>query len=241
MQKVSSDFVFLSIVIPAFNEEKKIHDDLTQIYDYFSKQDYIFEVIVVDDGSRDKTCELAKSFETRFQNLKCIHYAQNRGKGYALKEGILQAKGEFVLFADAGTCVPFQEVEKGLSLLLDGYDAAFGSRALAGSLVIRSQPLYRRLGAWMFGLVIRWFMGIDWIKDTQCGFKIFRLQAAKKIFKKNRINGFMFDVETIWNARKMGFRTVEFPVIWKNDPDTKFNPLTGSVRNLIELVKIKWQ
>ncbi|MBN1272848.1 MAG: glycosyltransferase family 2 protein [Candidatus Aminicenantes bacterium] len=241
MQRSFSDNIFLSVVVPVFNEENKIDKDLVQIYDYFNKQDYTFEVIVVDDGSEDKTCKLLKSWEAKYQNFKCLHYTQNKGKGFAVREGMLKAKGDFSLFIDAGSCVPLEETEKGISLLLDGGDAAFGSRASAGSKIIQKQPLYRRMGAWLFALTVKWFMGVDGIKDTQCGFKMFKRHAAHQIFKRNKTEGFMFDIETILNARKMGLQVMEFPITWKNDPDTRFRFLSGSLRNLRELLKIKFR
>jgi dolichyl-phosphate beta-glucosyltransferase len=231
---------YLSVVIPAYNEEKKIAQDLALVYEYLAPQTYEYEVLVVDDGSKDKTHEIAKSLEPQYKNLRNIRYEQNRGKGYAVKTGVLQAKGDHILFADAGTCVPCRDVEKGLQLLQNGYDVALGSRALEESRVLLKQPKYRRVGSRIFGYVVRWIMGVNPIRDTQCGFKVFKREAAHTIFCRNRIDGFMFDTETILNAKKMGFRLKEFPVTWKNDPDTRYNPVWGSVRNFKELWKIKF-
>ena len=231
--------LLLSIVIPAFNEEKKIECDLAIVYEYLAQQSYNYEVLVVDDGSKDKTYEIVKSLEPRYENLRGIRYEKNRGKGYAVKTGMLQAKGEYVLFSDAGTCVPYQDVEKGLFLLQNGYDVALGSRALEGSNVLQKQPKYRQIGSQVFGFIVRFVMGVNPIQDTQCGFKLFKKNAAKSIFIKNQINGFMFDTETILNAKKMGFKLKEFPVTWMNDPDTRYDPFWGSIRNFVELAKIK--
>lgn len=230
---------YLSLVIPAYNEEKKIASDLDAVYHYLKKQPYKHEVLVVDDGSLDKTHEIVKSFEQKYKTLRCIRYNQNRGKGYAVKTGVLQAKGEYILFVDAGSCVPYKDVEKGLKLLYSGYDVALGSRALIKSEILQKQPRYRRIGSQIFGFIVRWFMGVNPIQDTQCGFKVFKQEAAYAIFRKNRIDGFMFDTETILNAKRMSFRLKEFPVTWRNDPDTRFNPILGSIRNFKELWKIK--
>lgn len=241
MQDVKGDKIFLSIIIPAYNEEKKIAKDLACINDYVSKQFYDYEVIVVDDGSKDKTHEIVKALEAQYHNLRCIHYDQNQGKGYAVKTGILQARGEHILFVDSGNCVPYKDLEKGLQLLQADFDIAVGSRALDESKIIKRQPKYRRIGAKVFGFIVHFIMGAKLIKDTQCGFKVFKRKASQDIFSKNQIDGFMFDLETIINAEKMGFKIKEFPVSWRNDPDTKFNPFWGSIRNLWELFLIKFQ
>lgn len=240
MNKMLHKDIFLSVIIPAYNEEEKIERDLELVYEYLGKQRYNYEVLVVDDGSKDKTCEIVKSLEPKYKSLYGICYKQNRGKGYAVKRGILEARGEYILFADAGSCVPYKEVEKGFRVLEDGYDVALGSRALAESQILQKQPKYRQIGSQIFGLIVRWIMGVNQIRDTQCGFKLFRREAAHAIFRKNRIDGFMFDVETILNARKIGFKLKEFSVVWKNDPDSRFNPIWGSVRNFKELSKIKF-
>lgn len=230
---------YLSIIIPAYNEEKKIEKDLALVYDYLEKQPYTYEVLVVDDGSRDKTSEIVMSLKAGYRNLSCIKYKENRGKGYAVRTGMLQAKGEYVLFADAGTCVPFEDLEKAIRLLRDSCDVAIGSRALPESQVLRKQPKYRQIGSRLFGVVVRHIMGVNPIKDTQCGFKAFKREAALAIFNRNRINGFMFDTETILNAKKMSFKIIEFPVTWRSDPDTRFNPIFGTFRNMMELLQIK--
>jgi len=230
----------LSIVIPAYNEEIKIERDLSLAYAYLATQPFKSEVIVVDDGSSDETYEIVKSLEPYYKDLRGIRYDINRGKGYAVKIGVLQARGDHILFADAGACVPYIEMKKGLCLLQNGYDVALGSRALAESQVLKKQPLYRQFGSRAFGLVMRSIIEVNPIQDTQCGFKIFKREAANAIFNRNKIDGFMFDIEIILIAKKLGYRIKEFPVTWKNDPDTRFNPIRGSIRNLKELWKIKF-
>lgn len=214
--------------------------DLALVYEFLGKQKYDYEVLVVDDGSKDKTYEIVRSLEPNYKNLRCIRYEQNRGKGYAVKTGILKTKGECILFADAGTCVPYKNVEKGLRLLEEGYDIALGSRALIESQILQKQPKYRQIGSLVFGFIVSWFMGVNPIQDTQCGFKVFKRKVAHKIFRKNRIDGFMFDIETILNAKKMNLKIKEFPVSWKDDPDTRFNPFWGSIKNIKELLIIKF-
>ena len=240
MGNLFSDSVFLSVVIPAFNEEKKIEEDLVLLFGYLNQKQFKSEVIVVDDGSRDKTFEILKNLESKYKNLRGIHYDQNRGKGYAVKTGILQSQGEYILFADAGSCVPYSDLEEGLKLLYDGFDVAIGSRALDNSEIIKKQPTYRVIGSRVFSIIVHSVMGLPHIKDTQCGFKLFKRQAADQIFSRNKIDGFMFDIETLLNAKRLGFKLKEFPISWKNDPDTRFHPFGGSFRIMKELMKIKF-
>ena len=232
--------VFLTIVIPAYNEERKIIDDLNIVYDYFEKQNYVFEVIVVDDGSADNTYKVLCLNKSDFDNLKVISYEKNKGKGYAVKVGVLEAKSKFILFADAGTCVPYEDSEKGLNLLLqDSCEIAIGSRAHGDARILLEQPRYRRMGSMAFGVIARWLMNVNPIKDTQCGFKLFKYKVAQDLFSKQKTDGFMFDIEMILNAKKQNYRIEEFPVEWSNDPDTRFNPISGSFRNMLELFKIR--
>lgn len=236
---LTSSNIFLSIIIPAYNEQNKIEQDLAILYEYLLKQNYEYEVIVVNDGSEDGTYEVVKSLYSKYRNLNCINYEINKGKGYAVKSGVLKAGGKYILFADAGTCVPYKEVEKGLNLLEDGYDVAIGSRALSESQIVKKQPTYRRIGSRIFGSFMRALMGIWKVHDTQCGFKMFKREAAYLIFNKNKIDGFMFDIETILNVKKLGLKLAEFPIAWENDPDTRFDPVWGSIKNFKELLKIK--
>jgi dolichyl-phosphate beta-glucosyltransferase len=153
---------------------------------------------------------------------------------------MLQATGRYRLFADAGLCVPYSEIEKGLALLESGADVAIGSRKLADSQVVEQQAGYRRIGSSVFGLLVRNWMGLRY-SDTQCGFKLFTAKASEQLFSAARIDGFMFDAEMLINARKFGLTVKEFPVEWRADPDSRYKPFTGSLRNLLELVRIQLQ
>lgn len=226
----------LSVVIPCFNEARKIETDIQAAFEYLSGRPYSFEVILVDDGSADGTAEMLKISP----GVRAICYQPNRGKGHAVRTGMLQASGRYRLFADAGLCVPFSEMEKGLALLEAGADVAIGSRKMAGAQVVEQQAGYRRIGSSVFGLLVRNWMGLRY-SDTQCGFKLFTAQAAERLFSAARIDGFMFDAETLINARKFGLTVKEFPVEWRADPDSRYKPFSGSLRNLIELVRIQLQ
>jgi len=223
----------ISIVIPCFNEARKVEADIRAVKEYFSSQPYSFELILVDDGSSDGTGEILK----RTSGARAICYQPNRGKGYAVRTGMLAAAGRYRLFADAGLCVPFCEIEKGLALLEAGTDVAIGSRKLEASRIAEQPAAYRQVGSRLFGWVVRNWMGLRY-SDTQCGFKLFTADAALRLFSAARIDGFMFDAETLLNARKFGLTVKEFPVEWRADHDTRYKPFTGSFRNLYELLRI---
>ena len=226
----------LSVVIPCFNEARKIEADIRAAFDYFSAQPYSFELVLVDDGSSDETPAILE----KTAGARAICYRPNRGKGHAVRTGMLKATGERRLFADAGLCVPFSEIEKGLALLDAGADVAIGSRKLAESQVVEKQAGYRQIGSSVFGFLVRNWMGLRY-SDTQCGFKLFTAQAAERLFSAARIDGFMFDAETLINARKFGLTVREFPVEWRADPDSRYKPFSGSFRNLLELARIQLQ
>ena len=226
----------LSVVIPCFNEARKIETDIRAALEYFGSRPYSFELILVDDGSSDGTAEILE----QAAGARAICYKPNRGKGHAVRAGMLQAQGRYRLFADAGLCVPFSEVERGLALLEGGADVAIGSRKLAESQVVERQAGYRRIGSSVFGMLVRNWMGLRY-SDTQCGFKLFTAQAAERLFSAARIDGFMFDAEALINARKFSLTVREFPVEWRADPDTRYKPFSGSFRNLLELVRIQLQ
>jgi dolichyl-phosphate beta-glucosyltransferase len=228
----------LSVVIPCFNEAGKISADIRASLDYFESRPYSFELILVDDGSSDNTRAILEQASS--PTVRAVCYQPNRGKGCAVRTGMLEARGEYRLFADAGLCVPFAEIEKGLALLASGADVAIGSRKLAGSQIVDAPPGYRQAGSAIFGWLVRNWMGLRY-SDTQCGFKLFTAQAAERLFSAARIDGFMFDAETLINARKFGLTVREFPVEWRADPDSRYKPFSGSFRNLLELARIQLQ
>ncbi len=229
----------LSIVIPAYNEEKKIYRDIEAIYDYFRENFINGELIIVDDGSRDNTFNAASEFKNKYPTLKVLTYKQNRGKGYAVKTGILEASGKNILFADAGLCVPYKCVKLGIELLESGSDIAIGSRRTSETKIVQKQPLYRRLGSQIFHFLIKTFSVIpEGIQDTQCGFKLFKKEIAHKVFKRLFTEKFMWDIEMLRIAKKEKYKVGIFPVEWSNDPDTKFRPYIGSIENIIQILNI---
>lgn len=231
----------LSIVIPAYNEEKKISKDIEAAYKYFNEYSIRGEVIIVNDGSQDQTYNIAFSFSKKYSSLRVLTYEKNQGKGYAIKTGILEATGEVIMFADAGLCVPFKYANTGLDLLKNGNDIAIGSRRSQDNKtkILVKQPLYRTLGSKLFQFLIKSFNLISRdIEDTQCGFKLFNKQIAHSIFKKLVTKKFMYDIEILRLASKEGYKIAVFPVEWSNDPDTRFNPLFGSLENFLQIIYI---
>jgi dolichyl-phosphate beta-glucosyltransferase len=231
----------LSIIIPAYKEAKKIKQDVQAAAKFLEAQRIAGEILLVDDGSPDNTVETAKALEKDFPALKVLSYSPNRGKGYALRYGISHSKGRNVMFADAGLCVPYDIAAIGLTMLdLRMCDMAIGSRRMRGS-IRREQPLYRRIGSKVYSLVIHTLMGVPlYISDTQCGFKIYQGNVARCLYASAFTDGFMFDIEIILRALADGYQILEFPVLWSNDADTRFNPLRGTWRLFLELVAIRW-
>jgi dolichyl-phosphate beta-glucosyltransferase len=234
--------MYLSIVIPAFNEARKIHRDLQAASHFLEAQRYSSEVLVVDDGSRDDTRAIVKRNLPKMKSAKVAYrlldYGENHGKGYAVRYGIERAKGDSIAFVDSGLCVPFSYLEKGLELIENGADFAIASRRVPGTRILEAQPLYRQLGSKAFWLVMRTCMGVPF-NDTQCGFKVYRREAAKQIFSRVHTDGFMFDVEALMVATRLGLKGAEFAVEWSNDRDTRYRPVGGTVRNFTELVRIR--
>jgi len=230
----------LSIVIPAFNEEAKIARDIEAAYEFLSAQPFQSEVLIVNDGSRDKTVQVAEGHFPKSDKVqfRVLDYGQNRGKGYAVRYGMKEAKGEICAFVDAGLCVPYKYLLSGICEIENGADYAIASRRIAGTKINRTQPMYRKVGSKVFWYVVQWGMGVD-VSDTQCGFKLYSAKAAKMIFSRVKTDGFMFDIEALIVAKKLGLKAAEFPIEWSNDGDTRYHPVWGTIRNFKELSRIR--
>lgn len=226
---------YLSIVIPAYNEADRIEASLQKAVDYLGQKDYEYEIIVADDGSTDNTVAIAENFGHK---VKAYALKKNTGKGAAVRMGMLKAKGEIRIFTDADFSTPIYEIEKIIYSLKNNYDIVIGSRALDYDLVKEHQPFYREFMGKIFNKFVQ-LMVIKGIKDTQCGFKGFTAEAAENIFSKAKIDGFSFDVEALYLARRAGYRIDEVPVEWYNDDRSKVNPITDSISMLLEIMKIK--
>ena len=232
----------LSVIIPVFNEQNKISRDILAADRYLTSESLSGEIIVIDDGSTDDTIKTAQQVAETIQS-ECIieSLRQNRGKGCAVRTGVLKSRGEFVVFSDSGGCVPYEESKLGLNLISSGQcQIAHGSRKLAGCHVLQPQPLYRRLCSRFF----HWFLIHDIkrlgnLTDTQCGFKIYDGSTARQLYAESIIDGFMFDIEIILLALSKGCSICEFPVSWTCDPDSRLKPAHETIRILTDLIKLK--
>lgn len=232
----STDF-YLSVVIPAYNEENRLGASLDRIVAYLQDQDYPFEIIVVDDGSRDRTAELAEEKLADVPHT-VVRNEPNRGKGYSVKRGLLLARGQYVLFSDADLSTPIEEVAKLLTALQSGFDVAIGSRALAESRIEVHQPWLREKMGQLFNVFIRWFI-LGGIRDTQCGFKCFRREVIRPIFEPATVERWGFDVELLLIARRRGYRIAEVPVRWINSAETKIRAGTDGLVMVWDAIKSK--
>lgn len=226
---------YLSLIIPAYNEEKRIGNTLKLAIAYLDSKHFPYEIVVVDDGSKDNTIEVAKGFAPI---VNVINYGGNRGKGAAVQYGMMNSIGDFKLFSDADLSTPIYESDKILKYLTNGYDVAIGSRAVDTSLVKKHQPFYREFMGKTFNKIVRALV-VRGIKDTQCGFKGFSEKAANDVFSIAKIPGFGFDVEILYLAKKMGYKIAEIPVEWYNDERTTVNPIKDSLRMFQDLLIIK--
>jgi dolichyl-phosphate beta-glucosyltransferase len=218
----------LSIVIPAYDEEKRLPDTLERITGYLNSGKWKFsEVIVVDDGSRDGTVRVAGEFRARVRSVRVLRNPGNRGKGYAVRHGMLEAKGEWTLFTDADLSTPIEELEKlWTAAQKSRAQIAIGSRALDRSLIGVHQPLFRESAGKLFNLAVRVITGLPFW-DTQCGFKLFETKAAREIFRRQQLERFGFDVEVLFIARKLGYSSIEVPVRWNDVAGTKVGAVSG--------------
>ena len=212
--------VFLSIIIPAFNEEKRLPCTLKSTLDFLESQSYNSEVIIVNDGSSDGTKQVVEAFNRDGFNLKYIEYFPNRGKGYAVRKGMLEAKGEFRLFMDADYAVPIEFLVTFLSMINHNYDIVIGSRGLRQSQIESHQPFLREIAAKTFGVIQRIILGLP-ILDTQCGFKLFTKEATEKIFPLTTFNCAYFDAELLYIAYKTKMQIGEIGVRWNHDGETR--------------------
>jgi dolichyl-phosphate beta-glucosyltransferase len=228
-----------SIVIPAYNESARLGASLEKVLAYVHAQNWNAEVIVVNDGSRDNTPDIARAFAAKDPMLRLIENPGNRGKGYSVRNGMLNAKGEIVIFSDADLSSPIEEVSKLLKELDQGADIAIGSRWLRAETQTQRQPLYRQLFGRIFNLLLRLTLGLNF-KDTQCGFKAFKQPAARAIFPLQRIERWGFDPEILFLARKLGFKVKEVSVVWGHSGGTRINPLVDGSRMFLEMLRIRW-
>jgi dolichyl-phosphate beta-glucosyltransferase len=230
--------VFLSVIVPAYNEEKRIGPSLDSITSYLKRQSYSWEVIVADDGSSDATIQVS---EQKLKGLphKILKTAANGGKGSAVKRGMLAAVGEYRLFTDADLSTPIEEVSRVLKELQSGYDAVIGSRALSDSNVLVHQNFIRESMGRIFNGCAR-LLAFRGIHDSQCGFKAFNAKAAIDLFTLQKLPGFSFDVEIVFLSQHRGYRLLEIPVTWRNSEQSRVRLLRDPLLMFWDLLKIRW-
>jgi dolichyl-phosphate beta-glucosyltransferase len=231
-----------SIIIPVLNESHKIHRDIAAASLFLVNQSWHGEIIVVDDGSSDDTVDVAERAHVQPNvSLRIIRSEAHRGKGYAVRTGMIASSGRLVLFADSGLCIPYGDALRGIGLI-DAYhcDIAHGSRHLPGSVIRHHHLRKRRISAQLFRWFIKMMPGLpSHLTDTQCGFKIYRGDIARTLFAQCITDGFMFDIEIILRATKNGYRIREFPVQWTADTDTRLPLAKTPLSMLAELYRIK--
>lgn len=239
---VWKDSMDLSIVIPAFEESKKIARDVKAAAQFLNANSLTGEIIVVDDGSQDRTAEAAREVHVPSSvQLNVIRYEQHRGKGYGVRTGMKASKGAYAMFADCGLCIPYGNVLQGLELLQSNQaDIAHGSRRHMQSDILQDQPWHRRFLSRTFKFTVRAMLGTPReLTDTQCGFKVYKGDVARELYGQCVTDGFLFDIEIILRAMRKGYRIAEFPVEWACDPDSRLSVTRTPWPVLVELYKLK--
>jgi glycosyltransferase involved in cell wall biosynthesis len=228
-----------SIIIPAYNESERIGRTLDKVLAYISQQHWVAEVLVVNDGSRDNTAEMVRQYSRSNPSVRLVENPGNRGKGYSVRNGMLHANGDVLLFSDADLSSPIYEAPKLFAAIEAGAEVAIGSRWMQAELQTQRQSAFRQLAGRIFNLLLRLILGLKF-KDTQCGFKAFSRRAAQTIFPRQRIERWGFDPELLFLAKKFKFSVKEVPVEWAHDTRSKINPLTDGFKMFLEMVRVRW-
>lgn len=229
--------IFLSIIIPAYNEEQRIKATLEDINKKLQSKNWNYEILVVNDGSKDKTAEAVQNLSSKIKNLKLIDNKENHGKGYVVRQGMLEAKGKYRLFMDADNSTTIDQFDNFLPYFNQGYDIVIGSIEIEGAKINEQAGFYRRFLGHIGKLLIRILLGLK-IYDTQRGFKAFTDYTINPIFSKQTIDRWGFDFEILYIANKLGYKIKEVPVVWNNPPDSKVKP-SAYISVLIELLKVR--
>lgn len=228
-----------SIVIPAYNEEHRLAATLDQVIAFVRQQHWPAEIIVVNDGSTDATAELVRKYARANTNLKLVENPGNRGKGFTVRNGMLHASGDILLFTDADLSAPITEAPQLIAALQGGADIAIGSRWLDPSLQTQRQSVLRQVLGRVYNVLMRGILGMAF-HDTQCGFKAFTREAARKVFPSQQIEGWGFDPEVLYLATRTGLKVVEVPVRWGHDQGTRIHPFRDGYQMLLDMMSIRW-
>jgi len=229
---------FLSIIIPAHNEAERLPPTLEKIDAFLKKQDYGAEVLVIENGSSDETLQIAQSFVERMPNLR-VYHEEARGKGLAIKRGMLEADGDYRFLCDADLSMPIEQVNRFLPPAMEEVDVAIGSREVAGAKRY-NEPAYRHFVGRIFNAMVRWLV-LPGLQDTQCGFKCFSAEVAEAVFPLQTLDGMSFDAEVLFIARRMGYQIREVPIDWYFDPDSRVRLVQDSLRMGFDLLTIRWR
>jgi dolichyl-phosphate beta-glucosyltransferase len=232
--------LYLTILIPAYNEEKQLPESIQKI-DQFCRShiNQPYEILVVDDGSTDKTASVVESIRAQLPSLRVHRYDTNRGKGHAIRCGMSLANGEFVLFTDADLSTPIEEVGRFLQRLEEGAPIVIATRKSAGANILRHQPLWRESMGKVFTWLSNTLLGLHF-SDFTCGFKAFQSGAGKQIFSLQKIDRWAYDTEILFLANRLGYQVFEIPVRWVNSPDTKVRAFQDTITSFIALLQIRW-
>jgi dolichyl-phosphate beta-glucosyltransferase len=227
----------LSIIIPAYNEERRLPTSLEQVDRFVAAQPYPIEVVVVNNHSRDGTRRIADEFAAQHPYVRVLDQPR-QGKGAAVQTGMLEGAGAYLFICDADFSMPVEEISKFMPPNTARYDVAIASREAPGARRI-DEPEYRHLMGRVFNLIVR-VLALPRIQDTQCGFKVFQREAARDVFALQTIDGWGFDVEVLFIALKHGYRLIEIPITWYYKPQTKINPLRDSINMVLEVMRVRW-
>jgi dolichyl-phosphate beta-glucosyltransferase len=233
-----SEETYMSIILPAYNEENRLGPTLTRIGEYLDTKNWTAEIIVVDDGSKDRTVDLVKDWMKKDVRIKLVRNSENKGKGFSVRNGMSRATGRYRLFSDSDLSTPIEELDKLLSYIGGRVDITIGSRSIEGSDVQVKQVFYRVLMGKIFNLIVRILFHTK-MRDTQCGFKLFTREAAEDVFPKAVVNRFGFDVEVLFLAEKLGYKVQEVPVVWINSEESKVSAVRDSIDMFIDLFRIR--
>ncbi len=230
---------FLSLIIPAYNEVKTIENTIIEAQTYLSRCGFSYEIIVSADGM-DGTRELVADMIQIDNRLQVIGSPERRGKGYGIRQAVFIAAGEIIGFTDADNKTPIDELEKILPGFEQGYDLVIGSRGLPEAIIEKKQPWYRQIGSWSFGVYMHLVVGLHDITDTQCGFKFFRHDIALDLFERQKIDGYMYDVEILYLAQQSNYRLKQVGIRWRDDGDSRLNLVQGNIRNFWDILTVRF-
>ena len=228
----------ISLILPAYNEAGRIAGTIAEAVSYFQSRRYTYEILVAADGD-DGTREIVAKLGQRDPAIRAFGDPARRGKGRGIREAVGMAVGSIIGFAAADNKVPIEEYDKIAPVLAEGFPIVIGSRALARAAILRSQPWFRRIGGKSFGVFMRATTGLRGISDTQCGFKFFQRDVARRLFSLQKIDGYMYDVEILLLAQYLGYRVREVPIRWRDDGDSRLELVRGNLRNLRDILRLR--